>query len=269
MYCCRWIYIISSSHHWTGRSPTTSRHSARMRSIVWIVDPAQVPAWSILPSRSTEVLPTSWQRMIKWEWEQVLPVPLHTACQSHEQVGLWDSCAFLLATEKEAGLWTSWRITEEKGKRLRYNPVHETEKYLGWEVWDTKQSLPIAVCCLGEKAERNQFYYPMTYLSQGKYRDTSDTDHYQWNGIAPTIAGSYHIPERNNSASQWSAYEWITGKIMCCLVLFYSTVLNPCFLAWKERWSLALLSGKNLGSEVSSIPWSPEETLSKIPGENI
>lgn len=147
-------------------------------------------ACMIHPSRSTELFPTSWQRMIKWEWEQLLPVPLHTACQSHEQVGLWDSCAFLPATGKEAGLWTSWRITEEKGKRLRNNPVHEIQMYLGWEVWDTKQSLPIDVCCLGKKAERYQFYYPMTYLSQGKYRDTSDMDHYQWNCLAPTTAGS-------------------------------------------------------------------------------
>lgn len=178
----------------------------------------------------------------------------------------------VLPQKNRQDLWTPWRISEEKGKRLRYNPVHEIKKYSGWEVRDTKQSLPIALFCLGKRAERNQFYYPMTHLSQGKYRDTSDMDHYQWNCIAPTTVCSQHIPETHNSASQRPANEWIPGKIICCSCSYMQScstpqVPNPCCLAWKERWSLALLSGKNFASEASSIPRSPEETLSKTPSE--
>lgn len=74
-------------------------------------------AYMSLPNRSTELFTTSWQRMIEWKWEQLLPVPLHTGYQSYKQGGLWDSSAFCPATEKQAGplnfMEDLWRKREE------------------------------------------------------------------------------------------------------------------------------------------------------------
>lgn len=75
-------------------------------------------ACMILPSRSMQLFPTSWE---KKEEKQLLPPPLHIACQSHKQVGLWDSSALLPTTEKQAGPWNFMENHWRKGKMTQSN----------------------------------------------------------------------------------------------------------------------------------------------------
>lgn len=194
----------------------------------------------ILPSRSTQLLPTSWDRKMKREWEQLLPTPLHTACQSPKQVGRWDSSAFLPATEKQAGPLNFMEDWWRKGKRLRYNPEYEM-KSIQDERCGTQSNHSYVLS--GQK-DCEEFVLSPHALSEPRERQRRFWHglHYQWNCTAPPVACSQHIPERHNSASPRPAYEWITGKIICCSVLFGTPqVLKPCRSAWKESCSAALL----------------------------
>ena len=94
-HCWRWFYYFYFTP--LNRKVSCQQQMRCQDEICSMYCGACSSACMILPRRSTQLFPTSWERMMKREQEQLLPTPLHTACQSHEQVGLWDSSAFLPA----------------------------------------------------------------------------------------------------------------------------------------------------------------------------
>lgn len=194
----------------------------------------------ILPNRSTQLFPMRWERMMKREWEQLLPTSLHTAYQSREQVG--EHC-FPSCYRK-----TDWTFELHAGslkKKGRGSGVTQRTK---WKVSRMRgvghKAITAHSCVLSGEKDWGEFILLPHDLSEPRERQTCFWHrlHYQWNCTAPTVTCSQHIPERHNSASARPAYEWITGKIICCSVLFTTPqVLKPSRLAWKESCSAALL----------------------------
>lgn len=89
-----------------------------MRSVVRIAELGQVPVWFSHQLREDDE-----------EGMRAAPSnsSAHSQKKSHEQVGLWDSSAFLPATEKQAGplnfMEDHWRKREE----AQCNPAYEVK----------------------------------------------------------------------------------------------------------------------------------------------
>lgn len=134
----------------------------------------------IPPSRSTQLFfpPAErgwWRGNEISSFQLFCTQPVKAKCQKQMICGT--TLLSFLPQKNRQDLWTSWKINEEKGRRLRCNPVNEM-KSIQDETCGTQNnhSLLIVVCCLGKRTERNSFYYPVTYLSPGKDRDPSLID---------------------------------------------------------------------------------------------
>lgn len=170
---------ISITHHGTGRSPSSNRHGATVRSVACIVELAQALAWFPQVGVHSFFFPPAergwWRGNEISSFQLFCTQPVKAKCQKQMICGT-TQLSFLPQKNRQ-DLWTSWKINEEKGRRLRCNPVNEM-KSIQDETCGTQNnhSLLIVVCCLGKRTERNSFYYPVTYLSPGKDRDPSLID---------------------------------------------------------------------------------------------